>query len=120
MVFFLPLPDALPFEHGTTYSFILDEDERLAGIGYQPTRETPPLPEDTVGHLFVSLKFWQVKEKYAEFMAEFEAVERVMHSVIPAEFLGKEDPKHRGAEAMGLLPKSYRTQAPPFRLRARR
>lgn len=110
VIFFIPVPDALPFPHATTYSFMLGEDERLAGLRVQPTPETPPAPDDIFGpgQMFVSLKFWQAKDVFANFRAEFEAVDNVMRAVVPADVLG-ERVGQRSDEATGLLPESYRT-----------
>jgi hypothetical protein len=36
VIFFIPVPDAIPLPHGTTYSFMLGENERLAGLRVQP------------------------------------------------------------------------------------
>jgi hypothetical protein len=109
-IFFIPVPDALPFAHATTYSFMLGEDERLAGLRVQPTPETAPVPNDIFsgGQMFVSLKFWQAKAAFADFRAEFEAVDNVMRAVVPANVLS-EPVGERNGEAMRLLPESYRT-----------
>jgi hypothetical protein len=110
-IFFIPVPDALPFSHGTTYSFMLREDERLAGLRVQPTPDVAPVPDEVFGpegQMFVSLKFWQAKDAFANFRAEFEAVDAVMREVVPADVLGERGGE-RGEEATELLPESYRT-----------
>jgi hypothetical protein len=83
---------------------------RLAGLGIQPTPETAPVPTEifSPGQMVVSLKFWQVKDAFAEFRAEFDAIDKVMRAVVPAEVLG-ERAEDRSDEATGLLPESYRT-----------
>jgi hypothetical protein len=110
VIFFIPVPDPLPFPHGSTYTFMLGEDARLAGLGIQPTPETAPVPEEIFapGQMVVSLKFWQAKDSFADFRAESDAVADVMRAVVPAEVLG-ETSESRSDDAMGLLPDNYRT-----------
>jgi hypothetical protein len=110
LVIFIPVPDPLPFPHGSTYTFMLGEDARLAGLGIQPTPETAPVPEEIFapGQMVVSLKFWQAKDSFADFRAESDAVADVMRAVVPAEVLG-ETSESRSDDAMGLLPDNYRT-----------
>src|SRR5262245_55393406 len=77
IIFFIPLPDSLPFPHSSTFGFLFGQDDRLAGLHFAPTREIPPPPEDVFspGQMFVSLKFWQAKDGAAEDMAEFDAID---------------------------------------------
>lgn len=68
-VFLLPLPDALPVPHGSTWTRQLDEREPLLdGVDLRPLahlERAVPLPSDAQGHNFVSLRFWRVKDDQA-------------------------------------------------------
>lgn len=88
IVFFLPLPEPLPFPHGEVFSFLDEKHRELAGLLIQQTPETPPLPEDAEGRMFTSLRFWQrLLDMEAELERETEGVDAVVRSIVlPEEF----------------------------------
>jgi len=94
-VFFLPLPEPLPFPHGEVFSFLDEKHRELEGLLIQQTPNTPPLPEDAEGRIFTSLRFWQrFVDMEAELERETEGVDAVVRSIVPPEDYAKlrEDP----------------------------
>ena len=86
IIFFLPLPEPLPFPHGEIFSFIGDRHPQLAGLRMQQTREKSELPDDSEGRLFTSLRFWQrLLEAEAGLERMTEAVDGVVRSILSAE-----------------------------------
>jgi hypothetical protein len=81
-LFFVPLPEPVPIPHGTTISFALEEqDSRLRGISWQPAIDVPPIPDWDGDHLFVSVKFWQVKAVSDYYIRQVEAVFKVISAM---------------------------------------
>src|SRR5712691_13287122 len=86
IVFFLPLPEPLPFPHGEVFSFLGEKHPQLATLRIQQTPETPPLPEEAEGMMFTSLRFWQrLVDTHAELARETEVVDAIVSSIVPAE-----------------------------------
>ena len=95
IVFFLPLPEPLPFPHGEVFSFLDEKHPGLAGLMIQQTPETPLLPEDAEGRIFTSLRFWQrLTDMEDELERQTESVDAVVRSIVPPEEYAKlrEDP----------------------------
>jgi hypothetical protein len=95
IVFFLPLPEPLPFPHGEVFSFLDEKHRELEGLLVQQTPDTPPLPEDAEGRIFTSLRFWQrLVDMEPELEREMEGVDAVVRSILPPDEYAKlrEDP----------------------------
>jgi hypothetical protein len=84
-VFFIPLPQALPLSHGSTFSF---GEEGVSGLPDLPmlhSPDTPPFPNMTSGSNFTSLKIWQVKSTMLGFRERIDAAMKVVSAVTPFE-----------------------------------
>src|SRR4051812_21544921 len=83
IVFFIVLPDPIPFPHATTYSFVLDREvPSLSGTSMAVTESGPEMPASE-GRLFVSLRFWQARAGMADFESAFKSVGDVMRASLP-------------------------------------
>src|SRR5688572_9625099 len=87
VIFAVPLPDALPIPHGTTYTTFLPWPiAALDGLPSRPQPDAPEFPHEMSGKQFVSLKFWQVKEPVGQSDAQaMEAVFKVVDKLTPRE-----------------------------------
>lgn len=85
-MFFLPLPEPLPFPHGEIFTFIGDKHPQLEGVRMQQTREMSALPEGSEGRLFTSLRVWQrLVEPDADLKRMTHVVDGIVRSIIPAD-----------------------------------
>lgn len=101
IVFFLPLPEPLPLPHHEVFTFFGEKHPQLEGLAVQPTRETPPFPEEATGRLFTSLRFWQrIIDTEADLAREVEPVDAIVRSIVPPEEYAKlrDDPTKVGEE----------------------
>jgi hypothetical protein len=103
IVFFLPLPEPLPFPHGEVFSFLDEKHPGLAGLTIQQTPETSPLPEDAGGRIFTSLRFWQrLIDMEDELERQTQGVDAVVRSIVPAEdYAGLREHPVEGESARG-------------------
>jgi hypothetical protein len=85
MTFWVVLPEPLPFEHGTTYTFAHDERiPELEGVVMAPVAEVKPF-ENQEGQTFVSFRIWQVNAKSLTDQQAVEALVKVAQAVSPAD-----------------------------------
>ena len=81
IVFFIPLPQALPLNHGATFSFGEDGISGLPDLPLLHSPDTPPFPNMTSGSNFTSLKIWQVKSTMPGFRERLDAAMKVASAV---------------------------------------
>lgn len=92
IAFFLALPDPLPFPHGGTVTFFLeDEIPGLQGIELRVASDAPAIPLSQSGRQFVSLKFWQVESPRSKGTISIDAVDKVMREVLPGNLFAAGD-----------------------------
>lgn len=66
-IFLMALPDALPMEHGSTFTQMLEgQIAQWAGLPGRLTEDGLDFPQGWSGRRFVSLKIWQLKESSLE------------------------------------------------------
>ncbi|MGW5689618.1 hypothetical protein ACWEWX_01235 [Streptomyces asiaticus] len=64
LTFLVALPHPCPMPHGAIIARHFTEELRgLGGVSMRMSPETPDLPDEATTRIFVSLKFWQVKER---------------------------------------------------------
>lgn len=64
LTFLVALPHPCPMPHGTIIARHFTEELRgLQGVSMRISPEAPDLPKEATARIFVSLKFWQVKER---------------------------------------------------------
>ena len=64
LTFLVALPYPCPMPHGAVVGRHFSGELRgLSGVSMRVTPDTPDLPDDAASHIFVSLKFWQLRER---------------------------------------------------------
>ncbi|MEV7374676.1 hypothetical protein AB0O51_27820 [Streptomyces sp. NPDC090301] len=94
LTFLVALPFPCPLPHGAVISKLLPGTvEGLEGIEARATQDGPALPSTAQGRPFVSLKFWQLKERQSGTSMNLQALAQVC-----AEITGKPLPEQDFAD----------------------
>jgi hypothetical protein len=88
VIFFLLLPEPIPFPDGEIFSFVGEPHASLSTYGWMQTREVGPAPEEAEGRLFTSLRFWQIPVKWTDSIdREYELINEAIRRAVPAAVL---------------------------------
>ncbi|MEU9537507.1 hypothetical protein [Streptomyces mirabilis] len=95
LTFLVALPYPCPMPHGAIVGRHFTEELRgLQGASMRVSPETPDLPDEATGHNFVSLKFWQVKERMPAGDMHLDALSQVAVEIAGGEpFVPAEEPE---------------------------
>jgi hypothetical protein len=83
VIFFFECPEPIMLPNGTTWHFSLDEEvEWLKNIQPQAVEGVTPTPEEWMGHIFVSFRFWR-STAHEDLPVPSDALMQVIKQVFP-------------------------------------